>query len=126
MYICMSRHGCRTAHCIFKCALPEQKAKEEALHMYAQTNKHDLRNISRIVSLSRPYSARMSSRATCSQETVSVTVGSAHLRSGDGRHGLVRQVLQDRAAPRDEAAVPGRQRRRPVLQVILHMTESLF
>ena len=55
------------------------------------------------------------SRQTSTQVGVGVTVGGAHLLLGDCRNGLARQVLQDGAAPDDEAAVAGRQRRLPVI-----------
>ena len=48
-------------------------------------------------------------------EGLGVTVGGAHLLSGDGRDDLVRQVLQNHgAAPREETAVPCHLRRRQI------------
>ena len=65
-------------------------------------------------------------RQACAQEGVGVAVGGAHLLLGDGWDGLVRQVLQDCAAPGDEAAVPCRLRRRPIVQTSLHVTKGWF
>ena len=63
------------------------------------------------------------------QERAGVAVGDAHL-PGDGRHGLVRQIFQDRAAPCDDAlqhaAVPGQQQRRPTVQALLDVAQPLF
>ena len=47
-------------------------------------------------------------------EGLGVTVGGARLLSGEGGDGLVRQVLQNGAAPRQETAVPCRLRRRQI------------
>ena len=45
---------------------------------------------------------------------------------GDCRNGLARQVLQYGAAPGDEAAVTGRQRRLLVIQAALHVAQPLL
>ena len=72
------------------------------------------------------FSQYVLSRQAGAQESVDMTVCGAHLLTGDSRHGQMRQVLQDGAAPGDQAAMPGCQRRRPVVLAILHLTESLL